>query len=145
MSRSLFRRALTGLTRNVAFTAPGADDPRLRGRTYAIPFEDVWQSAVALVDGGLNGWTLREYDDHDGIIRGAARGRLKRFSSAVTVRIVLDADAQTRVDAMSASRVGRYDLGTNVRRLDLFFRSLDRRLEENRGHPVHPLRDRSGG
>ena len=123
-------RAWLGLTRNVAFTAPGAEDERLRGRTYAIPFEDVWQASLQLVSGGLKRWELLEYDDREGIIRGIAHGRLKRFTSAVTIRISLDVDAQTRVDALSASRVGRMDLGVNTRRLHRFFRALDRAMAE---------------
>ena len=128
-----------GLTRNVAFTAPSAEDPRLQGRTYAIPFEDVWQAALALVDGGLRGWALREADDQEGIIRGTAQGLTRRFRSSITVRITLDANAQTRVDALSASRTGRYDLGTNARRLHKFFRALDRALEEARGRRIEAV------
>lgn len=130
MSRELFRKAWLGLTRNVAFTAPAAEDERLRGRTYAIPFEDVWQASLHLVDGGLERWSLLEYDDREGIIRGTARGRLRRSTSSVTIRISLDVDAQTRVDGLSASRVGRMDLGANTRRLHRFFRALDAALKE---------------
>lgn len=140
MIRELYRAAVRGLTRNVAFTTPNAEDPRLRGRTYAIPFEDVWQVSRGLVDGGLKGWELQEADDQAGIIRGAAHGFFDRLTSAVTVRILLDADAQTRVDALSASRTGRADLGVNARRLRRFFRALDQGLEEARGLRIDALR-----
>lgn len=130
-----------GLTRNVAFTAPDADDPRLRGRTYAIPFDDVWRASVRLVDGGLRRWELLEADDQEGIIRGVAHGFvLARFTSALTVRISLDPDAQTRVDALSASRSGRYDLGSNARKLRKFFRALDRVLEQARNDKIETVR-----
>lgn len=130
MTREILRKAWLGLTRNVAFTAPAAEDDRLRGRTYAIPFEDVWQASLRLVDGGLKGWSLQDYDDREGIIRGIAPGRLGRFTSSVTIRISLDVNAQTRVDGLSASRVGRMDLGANTRRLHRFFRALDTAMEE---------------
>ena len=130
MNRELFRKIWLGLTRNVAFTAPAAEDERLRGRTYAIPFEDVWQASLHLIDGGLARWELLEYDDREGIIRGLARGRFPRSTSAITIRVTLDVDAQTRVDGLSASRVGRMDLGANARHLDLFFRSLDTAMVE---------------
>ena len=130
MTRELLRKAWLGLTRNVAFTAPAAEDERLRGRTYAIPFEDVWQASLHLVDGGLKAWSLLEYDDREGIIRGIARGRLGRFTSSVTIRISLDVDAQTRVDGLSASRSGRMDLGANTRRLHRFFGALDEAVKE---------------
>ena len=133
LTRDLLDKAWLGLTRNVAFTAPAAEDERLRGRTYAIPFEDVWQASLQLMDGGLKRWELLEDDDREGIIRGLAHGRLARFTSAVTIRISLDRDAQTRVDALSASRVGRMDLGVNTRRLHRFFRSLDQAMVEARG------------
>lgn len=130
MTGDLIDKLWLGLTRNVAFTAPAAQDERLRGRTFAIPFEDVWQASLTLVDGGLRRWRLLEFDDREGIIRGIANGRLKRFTSAVTIRVSLDVDAQTRVDGLSASRSGRMDLGVNARRLDRFFRALDAAMAE---------------
>ena len=144
MNRTLWHSAWVGLTRNVAFTAPGAEDPRLRGRTYAIPFEDVWQVSRRLVDGGLKRWKLLEADDDEGIIRGEVRGRLDRFTSAFTVRIVLDSNAQTRVDCLSASRVGRADFGSNARRVHRFFRALDEGLEEGRGRDIGSFRLEAG-
>lgn len=140
MSGSLVEALVRGLTRNAAFTSPGAQDPRLRGRTYAIPFEEVWQTSLDLVGGGLKGWKVLEADDEEGIIRGAAHGYLERFTSAITIRITLDADAQTRVDGLSASRVGRADFGVNARRLHRYFTTLDGRLEEGRGAGIAALR-----
>lgn len=148
MIGELAHKAWLGLTRNVAFTAPGAEDERLRGRTYAIPFEDVWQASLRLVDGGLKRWELLEHDDREGIIRGVAHGRTRRFTSAVTIRISLDPDAQTRVDALAASRVGSRDFGANARRLDRFFRALDSGVAEartrRRSSPRSPARHASG-
>lgn len=140
MSRGPLDAWLSGLTRNVAFTAPGSGDPRLVGRTYAIPFEEVWRASNELVDGGLKRWERFEADDQEGIIRGVARGRIERFTSTITVRISLDEDAQTRVDALAASRAGRSDLGSNARWLHRFFTALDARIEENRGVRIEAYR-----
>ncbi len=140
MSGSLVDALVRGLTRNAAFTSPGAQDPRLKGRTYAIPFEEVWQDSLDLVGGGMKGWKVLEADDQEGIIRGVARGHLERLTSAITIRITLDVNAQTRVDGLSASRVGRADLGVNARRLHRYFTALDRRLEESRGAGIETLR-----
>jgi hypothetical protein len=129
-----------GLTRNVAFTAPSAEDDRLQGRTYAVPFDAVWRASLELVGGGLRGWSLTESDDGEGIIRGQVRGGLWRTESAITLRIILDQDAQTRIDGLSASRVGRADLGANARRLGRFFRSLDRALESALDRPITAVR-----
>lgn len=140
MIRSLTDATVRGLTRNAAFTSPASPDPRLKGRTYAIPFEDVWQASLELVGGGLRRWEVLEADDQEGLIRGVARARLPRFTSAITVRITLDPNAQTRVDALSALRLGRADLGVNARRLRRFFTALDHRLEEIRGADIAQLR-----
>ncbi|MGH7445198.1 MAG: hypothetical protein ACREKM_09990 [Longimicrobiales bacterium] len=80
-------------------TAVRHEDERLRGRTYAVPFEDVWQVALALASGGMRGWTLTLADDHDGIIDACAHRRFPRAADRVVIRIGLDDDAQTRVDA----------------------------------------------
>lgn len=125
----LSRRMALGLTQNVAFTASDAEDARLRGRTYAIPFEDVWQAARHVIMQELQRWTLQSEDDQEGTLRAEARGRVRKLTSGIIVHIVLDRDAQTRVDAMSALREGRADLGVNARRLARFFRLLDRRLD----------------
>lgn len=141
MIRELARSVAQGFTSTVAFTAPGADDPRLRGRTYAIPFDDVWQASLRLVDGGLKRWEVTHADDQEGIIRGVAHGLLfSRFTSTVTIRISLDPDAQTRVDGLSASKEGSYDLGSNARKLRAFFRALDRALEEARSVKIETVR-----
>lgn len=130
-------RLLRGLRTTSAATAPDAEDPALRGRTYAIPFDDVWQAALDLARGGMPGWHLIEADDFDGVIRAGAESRIARFAGDVTIRITLDLDAQTRVDATSTSRDGRADLGANARRLEKFFRALDRALAGREARAIH--------
>ncbi|MBX6364535.1 MAG: DUF1499 domain-containing protein [Gemmatimonadetes bacterium] len=120
----LLRRAWRGLTRNVAETGPDADDPRLVGRTYAIPFERVWQAALAVAR-RKRLWRIVEHDDQDGLIRIEATTPVFRFVDDVVVRVTLDENAQTRVDMRSASRRGIGDLGKNPRRVARFFRALD--------------------
>ena len=107
-------------------TGPGAGDPRLRGRTYAIPFEDVWQGTLRLVRGKLRGWSLEFADDREGVVNALVSSRLKWLHGVVEVRVGLDADAQTRVDATSATPDVFHDFGTNARRLRKFFQGLDR-------------------
>jgi hypothetical protein len=120
---------IRALTRNRASTDPASDDPALRGRTYAIAFDRVWQAALELADGGLRGWSLSEADDQAGVLRAEATTRIFRFVDDVRVRVGLDADGQTRVDVMSASRKGKGDLGTNRRRIVRFLAALDRKLD----------------
>jgi len=124
----LARRFARGFSRNFAETAIAEADPRLRGRTYAIPFERVWQAARALAGGGLRGWKIIDSDDYEGVIRAEARTLVFRFVDDVVINITLDHDAQTRVEMSSRSRKGGIDFGTNARRIGKFFRALDRKL-----------------
>ena len=126
---SIFARRLGhALTRNQAATAPDHWDPRLRGRTYAIPFEQVWQAALALAKGGLRGFVLVDSDDYEGIINAEARTLVLRYTDDVRIRVYLDENAQTRVDVESRSRKGGADFGANARRTGRFLRALDRKL-----------------
>ena len=124
----IFRRLLRALSRNHAETAADDADPRLRGRTYAIPFEHVWQAASSLANGGLRRWRITGSDDTDGVIHAEAKSLVFRFVDDVVIDVKLDADAQTRVDMQSKSRKGAIDFGANARRIGRFFRALDRKL-----------------
>lgn len=126
---SVYRRRLgSGVRVNIAETAPDDADPRLRGRTYAVPFERVWQAARSVTQ-AMGGWKLIEEDDYEGTIRVEATTRIFRFVDDVLIQIYLDPNAQTRVDMHSASRKGVTDFGTNARRIGRFMRKLDRELE----------------
>lgn len=113
---------------NRAFTDPESDDPRLRGRTYAVPFARVWDAALHIA-GTTRGWTVVSSDPRAGEIVAEARTRLWKFTDDVWVRMSLDEDGQTRVDMTSASRTGSADLGTNARRIARFLHALDTRLQ----------------
>jgi hypothetical protein len=116
----------------VAQTAPDDPDPRLRGRTYAVPFEEVWLAAHDLATRRRRMWRITLADDHEGIIRVEARTLFFRFVADLEIRIGLDEDAQTRVDVRSASRTGFADWGVNARRNGRFLRKLDKALARNR-------------
>jgi len=121
-------RIRIGLTEHEASTDPLAEDPRLRGRTYTIPFEDVWQAAIALVSGGLRGWTLGRSNDQQGAILALARTPLIGSEADVHVEIGLDINAQTRVDVRVVSRTERGDFGRSRRLVGRFLKRLDRQL-----------------
>jgi hypothetical protein len=122
-----------------ARTERRALDPELRGRTYAIPFDAVWEAALALARGGLPGWVLDEADDQVGVIRARATSRLLRQVADVRVRVGLDENAQTRVDLDSESRTRGPDLGGHRRRIAGFLRALDRRLAPRPGQILDQL------
>lgn len=117
-----------------AATDPRAPDPRLRGRTYAIPFQRVWDAALFLVEGGLPRWRLVSSDDVRGVIEAERTAFLTKRVSDVRVDIGLDRDGQTRVDARARSRGSRPDLGANARAIAKLLRRLDERLEAGPAH-----------
>lgn len=118
---------LRDLLSKVAETEPDAPNPRLRGRTYLIPFARVWDETVALIR-ALPRWELVSADERRGLIRAQARRRLLRFADDVTIWMSLDHNALTRVDMRLASRVAGANLGTQARRIARFLRRLDQRL-----------------
>lgn len=115
------------LTTNSAQTREGAEDPRLRGRTYLVPFATVWDEILNMIESHPR-WRLIRADEGTGLIHAEARTLVFRFVDDVRFKLKLDQNALTRVDMWSASRVGRGDLGANARRIGRFYRDLDRRL-----------------
>jgi len=125
-------------------TDPGSPDPPLRGRTYTIPFERVWNAALTIADGGLRGWKVVRSDDIRGVLEAEAVGSLrKKRVTDVRVRVGLDLDGQTRVDVEMRARKGSYDLGVNRRRLQRFMAALDDRLGATPGQILEATRETS--
>lgn len=133
----------TGRRRGYVETTPEASDPRLRGRTYSVPFEEVWQAALKLTGGGLFRWTRLEEDDTEGVIFASTKS-LAGAVHDVMIRITLDQNAQTRVDASAQARAPLSDFGRSRRRLRRFFRALDRTLARPRRDAVRTSREAAG-
>ena len=117
-----------GLRRNGARTDRRSLDDALRGRTYAIPFDRVWNAALALAGGELRGWGVSRSDDQGGVADAVSTPLLLGAAADVRIRIGLDSNGQTRVDMEAKSRTGRGDLGSNRRRIRRFMDALDRKL-----------------
>lgn len=126
-----------GLTEKQAATAPDSEDRRLTGRTYAIPFEDVWRASVELA-GELRGWTLIIANDRAGRIDALARTFFRKTETEVVVSIGLDENAQTRVDLSAKTRTERRDFGRSRRLIGDFVRRLDRKLGASPGQILDP-------
>lgn len=124
---------MRGLLENRASTDPRARDPRLRGRTYSIPFEDVWQTSINLCGGGLKRWSIVSTDDQNGVIEAVTRSAIFGSEDDVRIEIGLDYNAQTRVDMWAVSRKERGDLGRTRRTVGRFFKHLDQRLGAHPG------------
>lgn len=127
-----------GFRENQAATDAAHVDPALRGRTYAIPFERVWQAALGVAGGGLSRWSLIRSDDVTGHILAEIGPALLRPAADVLIKVTLDADAQTRVDLSTSSRTERWDLGASHRRVRAFFQTLDRYLQVQDGQILDP-------
>jgi hypothetical protein len=115
--------------RTYAATDPDAPDPLLRDRVLAIPFDEVWQAAHALLSGGLRGWSVTVADDREGRLEGVVVG----WGTArhdVQLRIGLDSDAQTFLRAQVVAQKSGADYGRANRRLRRFLSALDRALAQ---------------
>ena len=121
-----------GTVRPEATTRPDHEDPTLRGRRYAIPYQRVWIEAMDLVNSRSPRWNLLEADDQNGRLRAEAAWILLSLVDEVEIRIRLDPDAQTQVDMTSRCQSASRDLGVNARRVRSFLAALDDRLQ------VHP-------
>ncbi len=115
------------LTQNSAQTHDSAEDPRLRGRTYLVPFATVWDEIIDMIETRRR-WKLVRADEGTGLIHAEAKTPVFHFVDDVRFKLKLDQNALTRVDMWSASRKGKGDLGANARRIAWFYRQLDRRL-----------------
>ena len=134
MLRERLERALTT---NRAETDPRSQDLRLQGRTYAIPFDQVWTACLDIVR-RHGRWTLLQANDLEGLIRVRCETLVCKFIDDLEIRISLDEHAMTRVDIRSRSRKGRGDLGTNARRIGRLLRRLDRQLGAENGMILDP-------
>ena len=124
-------------TTNRAETDPRSDDRRLVGRTYAIPFDQVWTACLHLVERRRH-WTLLEANDVEGYVKVECQSLFFKFIDDLEIRIGLDEHAMTRVDVKSTSRKGKADLGTNARRIGRLLRRLDRKLGADNGAILDP-------
>ena len=134
------RGILKGLTETQATTDPTSDDRRLLGRTYAIPFQDVWQASIGLCGGGLRGWSILSSDDQRGVVEAISKTLVFGLEDDVRVEIQLDQNGQTRVDLWCASRKSRANLGRSRRLIGRFLRRLDRRLNARTDKILDPTR-----
>lgn len=127
---------VNALTVRNARTRPGALDPEMRGRTYAVPFAEVWDAALYLAETRMRGWKVANSDDLAGVIEVHATSRALRLPARIVVSVALDANAQTRVDLAAEGRHRGGDLGVNVRRIRRFLRALDELLTRRKRRPT---------
>ncbi|MGE0160341.1 MAG: DUF1499 domain-containing protein [Gemmatimonadales bacterium] len=134
------REILLALREDRADTDPASADARLVGRTYAIPFEHVWNCAVGLAKEGMRGWSVASADDLAGLIIASTATRLLKIRDDVRVKIGLDENGQTRVDVSARSRSERASLGRHRRAIARFLDRLDQRLDARPGQILDATR-----
>jgi hypothetical protein len=115
---------LKGLAGRLAETHPQASDPRLRGRTYSIPFDRVWSTAEALARRTPR-WRLVSSDDQAGILVAEVQTLLSHRIGDARIEIGLDDNGQTRLDLRVVMRGTRRDLGGSKRIVGNFVKLLD--------------------
>jgi hypothetical protein len=130
-------RLASALNKYRAETNPWSEDPRLIGRTYAIPYEEVWRTCMKFV-AERGRWRLLEEDDLAGFIRIRCITLVFRREDNLEIRVGLDENALTRVDVRAGSKRSRMDLGLNVRRVGWFFKKLDELLGAENGKILDP-------
>ena len=120
---------LGGLRGRSATTHPLERDARLRGRSYAIPFDRVWSAAEAAAAGGCPRWALVSADDESGVIVAEVRTLLTGRIGDARIEIGLDDNGQTRLDMHLVMRGRRGDLGAAARLVGRFTKRLDAALQ----------------
>ena len=121
-------------------TDPRSTDARLVGRTYAIPFDRVWEAALALAGGGLRGWEVVRSDDREGVMEARSFTFPRRRVDDVSITVGLDENAQTRVDLRCRRIDARVAPKRHARAIGKFFRSLDRALKAGPAERLDPNR-----
>jgi hypothetical protein len=105
----------------------------LKGRSYGIPFDRVWNTALALVREGVAGSRLLHADDIRGILEAEGGAWLGGAPDEVWIRISLDENVQTRVDVDLIATSGLWIAPIRHRwRLARLLAQLDARLNPRR-------------
>lgn len=118
-------RLKTYLTMHHAVTGLNPGFPELHSRDYPLPAGEVYAAARASVS--ALGWVILSDDAAQGRLHALVISRLWRFKDDVVV-VVEAIPAGARVTANAQSRVGRGDLGANLRHILDLHAALDARL-----------------
>jgi hypothetical protein len=112
-----------------AQTDPRSPDSHLRGRTYAIFFDEVWRAACGVAGGGMRGWAVLRSDDEAGVIEAVATSGLRKVADQVDISVGLDENGQTRVDMTVTTDQPLFAAGRGRRLVRRFFGRLDARMK----------------
>jgi len=100
------------------------------GRLYpTVPFARAWDAVMGEVNRNRT-WSLVHSDEEIGILTIVCRLPALGLVDDLTVWVSLDSNGFTRVEARSASRRKRGDMGVNRRRLVRLMKRVDRSVGE---------------
>ena len=99
--------------------------PNLKTVEYDKSFEEVFQAALATVEG--MGLEVIGTEENAGRIEATATTLWWGFKDDMVVR-VNRFTSPVQVDVRSSSRIGRSDLGVNAKRIETFLSKLDQKL-----------------
>lgn len=119
------------------FTATPSDYPAVNAEPQRAAYPEVRPLEVslgvgdafaeALAEAEARGWKVLSADPAEGQIEAIATSRLFGFEDEVAIR-VSEADAGSRIDMRSRSRLGQIDRGANAARIAAFLSDLEVRV-----------------
>lgn len=89
-----------------------------------VPPRDALERARRVAE-RMPGWTITATDADGGTIEAVDVTRVFGFQDDIVIRVRPEGAAESRVDMRSKSRVGRGDMGTNVRRIRAYITALE--------------------
>ena len=92
--------------------------PDIKPLLLAVPVDKAFEDALAAAR--LMGWQIVTADKVARRIEAVATTRWFHFKDDIVIRLSEDG-GQSRVDVRSVSRVGKSDVGTNARRIGVYF------------------------
>lgn len=119
-------RLKTYLTTNVAETRHDSAFPELRLRRYDVSPERLFAIARNAIE--HLGWEVAEIDAHSRTVHAVATTRLWRFKDDVIVSAQQLSANDSTLYVRSASRIGKVDLGANVRHVLDLLEEVDQAL-----------------
>jgi hypothetical protein len=119
-------RLRTFLTTHVAETSARPVLPELGEPRFELPAARILEAVPAAM--AALGWDWR-WEPESGTHHAVVTTALWRFRDDLVVRVVDEGGSSSRLEVRSASRVGRGDLGANLRHVLDFQRELRHQLE----------------
>lgn len=114
-------------SQNISETSSQAADPDLRTRVYPLSNDFVFAEAVRVVQ-DTPSWRLTRQDVKAGLISAEISVALGLFTNDVLIQVTPITAGGTQVDVRASARRPEGDLGSTEREITVFYRRLDRAI-----------------